>query len=164
MTIINTTKKVSDRLGKNTKAVLADDKTILGAWCAHIFYSGHHQYAMLTNERTLLTIVFPVKDLKKIEIVFPKNVDTVLQSYGLPSNVNEKVCSQLSIIHYARDTKRQVLGSMNDFIRMAKFLFDDIPNLSINELSIRLNDMPCSPIQMKSPKEAVMEILERVVA
>jgi hypothetical protein len=41
MTTIHITKKVADRLKEDAKSVSTSQETILGFWCAHIFYSGH---------------------------------------------------------------------------------------------------------------------------
>jgi len=164
MTTIHITKKVADRLKVDIKSVPTGEKTILGFWCAHLFYSGHNQFFMFTNERTLLTVVFPAKELKNINKVFPHTVDIVLQKYDIPERLRKKIYQQLSTIEYTRDTNRQVLGSMNDFIKLSKYYFNDVPGLSLIDLSLRLCDTPCSPIQMKSPKEAVLDILSQIAA
>jgi hypothetical protein len=163
MTTIHITKKVADRLKEDIKSVPTGEETILGFWCAHLFYSGHNQFLMVTNEKTLLTVVFPAKELKNINKIFPNTVDMVLQKYSIPNKLRENIFRQLSKIEYSRNTKKQVLGSMNDFIKLSKYYIDDVPDLSLKDLSLKLCDTPCSPIQMKSPKEAVLDILSCVM-
>jgi len=162
MTIINATKKVWGRLGAPSRSVLVDDDTTLGSWCAHIFYFSHKQFLILTNERTLFTVIFPAKSLNDIGVVFPQAVDEVLQIYAIPKQSRKILFEQLSAVQFSRNTKRQVLGSMNDFIKNSKFILEDTPNLSLTDLSLRLCEMPCSPIQMRSPREATTEFLTRV--
>jgi hypothetical protein len=119
---------------------------------------------MVTNELTLLTVVIPAKELKNINKAFLNTVDMILQKYDIPERHRKNIYQQLSTIKYTRDTNRQVLGSMNDFIKLSKYYFDDVPGLSLIDLSLRLCDTPCSPIQMKSPKEAVLDIISQIAA
>ena len=159
MTTIHTTQKAWNRLGKNRKSVIADDESTSDCWCAHIFYSGHTQFLMITNERTLLTVVLPAKDLQRISEVLPQSIDILLQTYGVEKPARDKYIQQLSALQYSRNTKRQILGSMNDFIRMAKYILEDEPGLSLLAVSLQLCNIPCSPIKMKSPQKATMDLI-----
>ena len=159
MTIVNATKKAWERLKVTPPSANNVDDTILGSWCAHIFYFGHRQFSILTNERTLFTIIVPAKSIINIEIVLPQTVAKVLERYEIPKQSSAIVLKQLSEVQFTRNTNRQVLGSMNDFIKNAKFILEDTPDISLIDLSLQLCQMPCSPIQMKSPKKAILEIL-----
>lgn len=149
-----------ERLGSPSGSTVVVDNSILGSWCANIFYFGHKQFSILTNERTLFTVIIPAKSINDVGIVFPRVVDEVLQKFEIPKHSRHVLFEQLSIVQFSRNTKRQVLGSMNDFIKMSKFILEDVPNVSLTDLSVRLCQMPCSPIQMKSPKEAMIEFLK----
>jgi hypothetical protein len=159
MTIVNATKKAWDRLKATPPSANNVDDTILGSWCAHIFYFGHRQFSILTNERTLFTIIVPAKNITNIEIVLPQTITEVLERYEIPKQSSAILLKQLSEVQFTRNTNRQVLGSMNDFIKIAKFILEDTPDISLIDLSLQLCQMPCSPIQMKSPKKAILEIL-----
>ena len=159
MTIVNATKKAWERLKVTPPSANNVDDTILGSWCAHIFYFGHRQFSILTNERTLFTIIVPAKSIINIEIVLPQTVAKVLERYEIPKHSSTILLKQLSEVQFRRNTNRQVLGSMNDFIKNAKFILEYTPDISLIDLSLQLCQMPCSPIQMKSPKEAILEIL-----
>ena len=159
MTIINATKKAWDRLKATPPSANNVDDTILGPWCAHIFCFGHRQFLTLTNERTLFTIIVPAKDITDVEVVLPQTVAEILERYEMPKQLSTILLKQLPVVQFTRNTNRQVLGSMNDFITTAKFILQDTPDISLINLSLQLCQMPCSPIQMKSPKEAILEIL-----
>jgi hypothetical protein len=159
MTIVNATKKAWDRLKATPSSANNVDDTILGSWCAHIFYFGHRQFSILTNERTLFTIIVSAKSISNIEIVLPQTVEELLERYEIPKHSSTILLKQLSEVQFRRNTNRQVLGSMNDFIKNAKFILEDTPDISLIDLSLQLCQMPCSPIQMKSPKKAILEIL-----
>ena len=159
MTIVNATKKAWDRLKATPPSANNVDDTIVGSWCAHIFYFGHRQFLILTNERTLFSIIVPAKSITNIEIVLPQTVAELLERYEVPKQSSAILLKQLSEVQFTRNTNRQVLGSMNDFIKNAKFILEDTPDISLIDLSLQLCQMPCSPIQMKSPKKAILEIL-----
>lgn len=160
MTLLNVTQKLSDRIGIKQDAILESKETLLGSWTAHLFYSGHHQFIIVTNEQTLLTVLLPVKELRNIETVLPQKIDELLRNYGVSDQIRLIVVRQLTEIQYDRNTKRRVLGSMNDFVRLAKYFWEDEPSMTISQLTDRLNEVPCSPLKGKSAKAATIEILQ----
>jgi hypothetical protein len=164
MTLINATKKVWSRLGKSSNSVLAVDDTILGPWCVHLYYFYHKQFIILTNERTLFTSILPARCLSDLATYFPKAVDDVLQKCEIRSLLRNKLITELSEIQFSDKTNRQVLGSINDFIKCSKYVLEDVPNISLSELSFRMCQMPCSPINMKSPRDVTKELLSSVAA
>jgi hypothetical protein len=65
----------------------------------------------------------------------------------------EEECMRDAIVAKTNDCR--VLGSMNDFANMLDVYLDQ---RSLTEVALHLAEAPCSPIGMKSPREATLAL------
>jgi len=55
-----------------------------------------------------------------------------------------------------KTNSRRILGSLNDFVRLAEpFL---VGGTSLLDVALHLADAPCSPIAMESPRRATLAV------
>ena len=88
----------------------------LGDWYVHLVRFGHSEFAIVTSERCLLTILLPARELRTSLVPnLHASLRSLLERLDVPQ---ERIDLELATMHpvsFARATNRRVLGSMNDF-------------------------------------------------
>ena len=88
----------------------------LGPWCANVFNLGRFPFVLVTNEKTLLSTVFPFREFKNFSVVMSESLERQLTELQIPRNIIAAEIVYYSSIYFGSDTKRSVLGSMNDLV------------------------------------------------
>ena len=88
----------------------------LGDWYVHLVRFGHSEFAIVTSERCLLTMLLPARELRTSLVPnLQSSLRSLLERLDVPA---ERIGRELATMHpvsFARATNRRVLGSMNDF-------------------------------------------------
>jgi len=107
--------KVRARLGLSDKlppARLAT--TVLGNWYVSLHHFGKLQMVMATSEESLLSVLFPARDLR---LTLKRNVQSglggVLLALGVNPDLVTREQEEMEEVAYAAATNRRVVGSMN---------------------------------------------------
>ena len=94
----------------------------LGDWYVHLVRFGHSEFAIVTSERCLLTILLPARELRTSLVPnLHASLRSLLERLGVPQ---ERIDLELAAMHpvsFARATNRRVLGSMNDLAFQAGY-------------------------------------------
>jgi hypothetical protein len=80
----------------------------------------------------------------------------MLQAVGVPTEAVQDDDLAMATAAFGKTSSRRVLGSMNDFARMCDAYLED--RASWLDLSLRLADTPCSPLQMETPRRATLQL------
>ncbi len=159
MTTLHCTLRLAQRLRvaypERTKPIT----TKMGSWSANYFNLGRIPHVILTNEATLLTVAIPFKPAGTFWERFLDLLEEVMQLMEIPPKAIQKELDGMRTFQYARETNRSVLGSMNDFVGLTRAYFERDPSITLQELSIRLNNVPCSPLRMRCPRDYARELL-----
>ncbi len=131
----------------------------LGPWCSHNFNLGRNPLIMTTNELTKLTVIVPLKNVHTIWERTLESVEILLHSIAVPNDVIRKEIDQMIQVEYTRQTSRNVLGTMNDFIRLCKASYYMNTNGSLEEMSLELSRVPCGPRKYIFPYKEALNIL-----
>jgi hypothetical protein len=92
--------------------------TRLGNWYVHLVRFGHQQVALATSERSLLTVLLPVRRLREnMEMNFQVGVAELLAALHLPTHIVNRELAEMQPITLAAATNQRVIGSMNEFVR-----------------------------------------------
>ncbi len=158
MTTLNCAAKLARRLPLSLVEVPLPSTNALGPWCANTFNIGRFPYLIITNEKTLLTVLLPFKEIHTIVPRFLQSLKSLLTSLNISSSHIKREVEQMHDIQFTQRTNRQTLGSMNDFVHLLKAQLDQGDRQSLDELSVFLSEVPCSPLKMESPKNAVVRI------
>lgn len=159
MVIVNCTLKLSKRLPFLFVKTPEPSTNLLGSWCANVFNHGRQPLLIFTNERTLLTVILSQRTVHSIWGRFLVSLEDLLRFISVPSRIIQGELERLQQVQFSRSTNRQVLGSMSDFVSMARLHFESDPNLPIRQLNLMLNEAPCSPLNMDSPKKAILDFV-----
>lgn len=159
MIVINCTQKLlrRSRIPRTTDQALSTNT--LGAWCANIFNIGRTPFVLLTNEMTFLSIVFPYREFKNLSHVMSTSLYRQLLELGIPMNRIAAEVEHCTEISFASDTKRSVLGTMNDMVFQIKAIVEMDGDVNIVELARLMRETPFSAIRSTFPEKAVREVL-----
>jgi hypothetical protein len=158
MVVINCTQKLLRRshVGRTLDVPLSN--TVLGPWCANVFNIGRFPFVLLTNEKTLLSTVFPYREFKNLSFVLSESLERQLSELLIPANKIVAEVDQCSHIVFGSDTKRSVLGSMNDLVFQVKTIVEMEGKINIVDLERSMGKTPFSAIGYNSPERSVKEL------
>jgi hypothetical protein len=121
MVVLRCTQKLLARLKHADETPPVESTTRLGDWYGNILRIGHRQMLIFISERSRLPVVIPMKESKRLDVVFPDAVCEVLAAAGVsaPDIASERL--QMSEIAFGPTRNRSLLGTLNDFAHMARF-------------------------------------------
>ncbi|MEO8062875.1 MAG: hypothetical protein ABI821_09005 [Pseudomonadota bacterium] len=136
------TQKVRDRLKLTAElAPPAPATNALGNWYVNLVRYGRHQVILATSERSLLTLVFPAKDLREsLELNIQVGLRALLQALDVPRAAIDREIGDMQFFMYGKASNRKVLGSMNEFAFLLGHYMQDTSDPIA--LALRLADTP----------------------
>ena len=168
MPLIRCTKKLVAEM--STQVVLSAEQphtALLGDWYANLLRVDRRQCVIFTSERTLLTflVVAVNRDaIRDYATLFRRGLRQVLESEGFSSGDVDRMLDDYQELSVALTTNRSVLGSLNDFARMAAAHVEHDGGVSRCDLvavNHKLNLTPMSRLGMASPLATTRRLLER---
>ena len=134
--------------------------TVLGDWYANRLNVGRHRLVLCTNERSLLTVVVPAKDLPGLPRRLVEAVAQLLRHIGVPPALVAREVREMQWVRFERTASRSVLGSMNDFALAADFCFrGPAPLVHLEEVARLLAETPCGPLGHARPRDRARDLL-----
>src|SRR5688500_12189835 len=86
----------------------------LGSWATKVFRCDRHDLVLALNERTYLTLVFPLAPRNKFRAHFASALAAVLEDLQLPEDIVRMESSAIEFEPLARLTNRSMTGTLND--------------------------------------------------
>ena len=132
-------------------------------WTAHLFMVSRWQCIMLTNSRSLYTVIMPGKGITSEES-FAKTALKQLHNYMVLDNTahlfDSHIAPHLDSVKFCKAGDRRVLGSMNDFAYHTRmYLLEmELPEPLVN---MRINDMPMSMLGRTYPRKSLLALSDR---
>lgn len=142
---IQATKKLLDRVKQPVEPPVSAPTTALGNWYAKALFWRPH-VVLLVNEPTLFPILMPLAPANTIMARLPGAVWEHLLRHGTPLDFIEAEMTAMSDGRFAKTTNRSVVGSMNDFSRMANIYWSEGEFDDLTELALALSEIPCGPL------------------
>jgi hypothetical protein len=130
----------------------------LGDWCANSFNIGRHPYILITNERTLLSVVLPLRESITFLPRFVLSLRSLLKTIGIEDKLIDEELREYREFQLTRKTNRHTLGSMNDFVYQVQARFQIDGNPSLEDIAWELSEIPCGPVKYFLPREAVRQV------
>lgn len=152
MFTFHVTSKVSKRLKQPLEQNPSQSTTLLGAWYVNLLIVRRQHILLLVNERTLLPVLMPAKNLALFPKQFPAVLSEMLGAMNIPPKKILAELQEMSEWQFAKTASRQILGSMNDFAKVLDVYLED--GALLKQQAFRLARYPCSPIGMQSPLQA----------
>src|SRR6266545_8364820 len=145
MYTLRCTRPLLKRLGPLTApspGLAPDATTTLGDWYANRLNIGRHRLVLCTNERSLLSVVVPAKDLPQLPQRLAESLAVLLRRIRVPATAITREVREMQWVRFDGTMSRSVLGSMNDFALTAQ-AFVHRPDASVvylEDLDWRLNE------------------------
>ncbi len=123
---------------------------LLGSWAAKVFRLDRRDLIIALNERTYLTVVFPLAPHRGFRSNFERAVAEVLEDLRLPEEIVRSESAAVAFEPLARLTNRSMTGTLNDLefhCGIELSYHDDLRTVQLNLNEIpHVNRDPCVPI------------------
>lgn len=162
MVIVRGTRKLLMRLSGPVAAEAERSTTMLGDWYATVLPWRPRQIALLVSETTLLPVIVPMAPASTLLERLPTSLAAVLRRHRVDEAVIAMECSGMVDYRVGVTKSRSVIGSMNEFTRLARAYLADQDDLDLLELSVRLSRVPCGPLYRRhvSPDRELLALIQ----
>ncbi len=159
------TKKLLDRVKRPVLPPVAEPTPALGNWYATAVF-WQPQVALLVNERTLFPLLMPLAPAATLIERFPASLEEILEAGKVPSEFAQAQVAAMSQGTYARTASRSVVGSMNEFVHLAKSYREHRGISDLTVISLILSQTPCGPLYRShiSPDRELDALVSRWLA
>ena len=159
MLVVHGTKKFRDRVGSAADGE-PETSAVLGRWYATALL-WRPQLALFVHETTLLPVLMPLTPAATVLDRFPDRLREVLELHAVDPRVLVEHTEALRSHCLVPTTSRSVVGTMNEFTYFARAFRNDDGIDNLDEISIRLAQIPCSPLYKRhiSPDRELAALL-----
>jgi hypothetical protein len=133
--------------------------TALGDWYVNFIHTRNHRMVHFVSDRSLLSVVVPVKTLKTVLDRHITSLRDLLEDLGVNPAIVQAEIHEMRQRHVAKTRSRSVLASMRDLALTARWILERTPGISSLELTRELSQVPCGPLEMAFPAEAAIGLL-----
>lgn len=154
--IIRLSQKVAKKLNVGPLSAVPPDENPYADWSAHLFTADRTQYIILTNTRSLYSVVVFGKGITDDSRFIGQALDNLrefMEEDGQAFAFQRFIAPASSSVVFAKALNRSVTGSMNDLIKCAKYGLIE-RGLSPHDVGFDLNQIPMSAIGYQRPREA----------
>ncbi|GAC1460233.1 MAG: hypothetical protein PVSMB1_10410 [Gemmatimonadaceae bacterium] len=154
MVVLRCTQKLLVRLKHVGELPPGESTSRLGDWYGNILWIGRRQHLLFISERSRLPVVLPIREVKRLGMVFPDTVCARLALVGVAAGDIADERMRMSELTFGRTRNRSLLGTLNDFAFMAQS--GDARRTepeSPEELMRFLSQTPILPLDGASPIE-----------
>ena len=130
----------------------------LGSWAASVSRFGRRDLVIALNERTYLTVVFPLAPRREFRSSFEKAVAEALEDLRLPEETVRLESAAVQFEPFARLMNRSMSGTLNDLefhCGIELCYHDDLRRVQLN-----LNEIPHAKRDPCVPIDAVRRLFE----
>lgn len=159
--IFRLSQTLAKKLKEGTLPVVPLDENPYADWSAHLFTADRAQYIIVTNTKSLYSVVMYGKGITDYSEFIDRalsNLRGFIEADGLAFVYERLVVSTSGGVRFAKAMDRSVTGSMNELVKFAKLWLEE-GELSPFDIGFRLNDILLSALGSKQhaygkPREA----------
>ena len=138
--------RLSQKLAKKLKTAATDtlplDENPYADWSAHLFTAGRTQYILVTNTKSLYSVVMQGKGITNDGQFIERALNTIrefMEDDGQEFVYRKFIEPASDNVQFSKALNRSVTGSMTELIDFAKLLLAE--DMSPYDIGFRLNDM-----------------------
>jgi len=164
MLTLRPTQKLARRLHLQVPATTPEVQNRVADWCVQDFYAGRTRYLLFVNTPSLFPVIIPARGLNTLDRIirgFGDGLKLTLKGTPWMSQFDRWIAPELSTTQLARIPGRSLLGSTNDFIRMAYFYLHE-DGCSPVKTSRGLARAPMNYLGMNSPERVFPQLKGRL--
>jgi len=135
----------------------------LGDWYANLVPTYAGDLIVFVNERSLVTVAVPVREVENLIPLFRLRVENLLLMLDIDQEAIDREISHLEPVQFARTASRGILGSMNDISWNYQYISEEaeyVSRLSLSDAELKLSLMPSGVLDHLLPAEVAIELLE----
>ncbi len=146
MFTIHGTKKLRDKVKQPLVEPANSGLNVFGDWYATALF-WKPQLALFVNEQTLLPVLLPLAPAKTVGPRFPAALAEVLRALNVSERFIDNELESMGSAAFAKTANRSVVGAMVEFeFMLGHYAAGDFADRLV-ELSIRLANTPCGPLE-----------------
>jgi hypothetical protein len=144
MLVVHGTTKFRDRVGGSTDRP-GEPPMSLGRWYATVLSWRPRQLALFVHDPTLLPVLMPLAPAATVLARFPDRLAEILELHDVPRAVIVREVAALTPGCVTPTVSRSIVGVVNEFTHLAGVWRNPTGADDLDELSLRLARVPCSP-------------------
>ena len=133
--------------------------TVLGDWYANVLYLRRAHLVLCTNERSLLSVLVPLRDAAKLPVRLQEAAAGLFRRLGFPERAIHHELQAMAQVSIGRARNRSVLGSMNEIVFECRSLAAHEGITDPKELQLRLTEMPMLSLACTFTREQAANLL-----
>ena len=152
--------RFTNKLGKKLRFVPPDTLPLhsnpFADWTAHLFTAQRVQYIIITNTASLYSMIMYGKGITDDGVFIHRAISYMrdFMSHDDHDFIFERlIAPEVGRVYLSKTLSRQVSGSMNDLVRIAKFEMTERA-ISPFDVSFQLNMAPMSILNYDNPRKA----------
>jgi len=158
--IFRLSQKLAKKLKTGATTTLPLDDNPYADWSCHLFTADRTQYVILSNTKSLYSVVMYGKGITDDSRFIERALSTIrefMEDDGQAFVDQRFIAPASGTVQFAKALNRSVTGSMNDLIYHAQMWLTE-GELSPHDIGFKLNEMPMSalgkPRGYQQPREA----------
>ena len=147
--IFRLSQKLNAKVKSGTLATQPLDENPFADWSAHLFVADRTKYILLSNTKSLYSIVMPGKGVRNESSFIDRALNSIrefMEADGQEGVYERWVAPVSGSVQFAKALNRSVTGSMNDMIKHAAYELAESED-SPSEIGYRLNGIPMSALK-----------------
>ena len=158
MVTLRSTQKLLRRVGVSPKIAIAPPTTVLGDWYGNLLYSRPQQLVVCINERSLLLVLLPARDLKHIGPRLRASVISLLARIGVGEAALAAEARAMEEFAFGPTANRRVVGCLNEAMFALCHEFENPRFSSFVELEDYFSEFIYRTTDYQHPRELAAEL------
>lgn len=162
--IFRLSQKLSGKIKAGTLPTLPLDQNPFVDWSATLFLANRIQHILLTNSKSLYSVVMLGKGVADEGDFIERTLRTLGEftaDDGLQIIYRRFIAPSSATVRFSKAVDRSVTGSMNDLVLHATDCLTD-GKLSPHEVGFKLNEIPFSSLKYAMPREAFKKMVDGI--
>lgn len=158
--ILRLTAKLGSKIGASPEQCLSLSMNPFLDWVGHLFTAERTQYIILSNTVSLYSMIMygrGITDDNEFISQSLSNMRELMASDGLEFIFHRLIAPSAGTIRYSKVRDRQVLGSIAELVREARFYIIE-RQVSPFDAASQVNQIPLSYLRYKHPKEVFAQL------
>ncbi len=147
--IFRLSEKLNTQIKAGTLPALPPHENPLADWSAHLFIAGRTQYILLSNTKSLYSMVMHGKGITNDSQFIERALSSIrefMEADGYGGAYERFIAPASATVRFAKVLNRSVTGSMNDMAKHAAYRLA-AGDVSPFEIGSRLKEIPLSALK-----------------
>jgi hypothetical protein len=160
MVTLRCTQKLLRRVGVPAKIEASPPTTVLGDWYATLVHARPHQLVVCMNERTLLVVLVPAREISSLGTRFREAVTAQLRRLGVPPAAIEAEARAMSGLVIGPTASRSLLGCLREAVFALSLELERPEFSSLTDVEDWFSEHIYSTTKYRRPRKLARELFD----